>query len=245
MNERRETGENIVVLIDADNTDVDKIGNILEELSKEGKLVVKRAYGDFFNDNLKKWREKAKECRIKLELAPNYVRKKNTTDITLIVDAMELFHTGLYDTFVIVSSDSDFTSFATRMREKCVRVIGVGEKKTPLSLVDACDKFLYMEDILTEEERKTEERKAKVPCEVHQLLVEVWQKYKKEDGFAFTSTAGSYIKDSLSENFDADYYGYHHLFYLLKDFPEKYEIQSKSGKGFQHNRYRCKDKEEE
>ncbi len=238
---------NIAVLIDAENTDVYKMGDVLEKLCEEGRIAVKRAYGDFTNEALEPWFDKAKEFGIKLIFTPNYVPKKNSADITLIVEAMELLNAGLYDTFVIVSSDSDFTSIALHLREKCIKVIGIGKKKSPISLINACDSFLSLEDFLTDEERIEEEKRKKrrirVPEELHECIKKAWRDNKDEKGFAWMGKAGIYIRQEDPE-FKPQKYGYKKLMYLIRDFPELYEIQSKEDENSTQNDFYCCKEEE-
>ena len=139
--------QKIAVVIDADNTQLSKIGDVLREVSMHGRIVVKRAYGNWRKDALKNWESEIKRLAIKAVQQFDYVSGKNTTDIALVIDTIDLLHKGLYDAFVIVSSDSDYTPLAIRLHESGVYVIGVGEKKTPLSFKNSCDEFLLLENI--------------------------------------------------------------------------------------------------
>lgn len=138
----------IVVLIDADNTQCKMLGLVLQEISKYGQIVVKRAYGNWQKECLKNWGSEIKRLAIKAEQQFDYVSGKNTTDIALVIDAMELLYSEKYDGFAIVSSDSDYTPLAIKLRESGVRVIGVGERKTPEAFRNSCDKFLLLENLL-------------------------------------------------------------------------------------------------
>lgn len=261
MKERREAErKNVVVLIDADNTNVYRIESVLEEISKEGRIAVKRAYGDFTRGALKPWEEKWKKCGIKLEHVLSNVSKKNATDIALTIDAMNLYYTGKYDIFAIVSGDSDFTRLALELRENDVRVIVVGKTDSPISLINACDAFLHLEDFPTDEEREAEEEgteaalceacipeesktedapteeEGKIPPEVHGCLTEAWRKYKdkREDGFILLGAAGKLLKKRLPA-FSGKEYHFKNLTSLLEAFPEKYEVNRAE------NIYRCKE----
>lgn len=153
--------QKMVVLIDADNTQLSKIEDVLHEVSTYGRIVVKKAYGNFTKPNLKKWENKIKSLAIKAYQQYDYVAGKNTTDIAIVIDAMDLLHTGMYDAVVIVSSDSDFTPLAVRLRENGTYVIGVGEKKTPEAFCNACDNFIYLELLGAEEAKPAPAPKAK------------------------------------------------------------------------------------
>lgn len=139
--------EKMAVLIDADNTQLQKLDDVLEELSTYGRIIVKKAYGNWKKPALKNWESKIMTLAIKPEQQFDYVKEKNTSDIALVIGAMDLLHTGNYDAFVLVSSDSDFTPLAIRLREAGVYVIGVGENKTPKPFINACDDFLMIENI--------------------------------------------------------------------------------------------------
>lgn len=139
--------QRIAVVIDADNTQLSKIDDVLREISTHGRIVVKRAYGNWRKEELKNWEPEIKRLAIKAVQQFDYVAGKNATDIALVIDTIDLLHKNLYDAFVIVSSDSDYTPLAIRLHESGVYVIGVGEKKTPLSFKNSCDEFLLLENI--------------------------------------------------------------------------------------------------
>lgn len=141
--------QKIVVMIDADNTQLSKMADVLREISTHGRIVVKRAYGNWRKETLKNWENEIKRLAIKAEQQFDYVSGKNATDMALVIDAIELLHTNIYDAFVIVSSDSDYTPLAIKLHESGVYVMGVGEKKTPISFRNACDEFLFLENIST------------------------------------------------------------------------------------------------
>jgi len=144
----------IVVLIDADNTQLHKLESVIREISIHGRIVVKRAYGNWKKELLKHWEEEVKRLAIKAEQQFDYVAGKNATDMALVIDAINLLHTNLYDAFAIVSSDSDFTPLAISLHESGVYVFGVGEKKTPESFINACDEFILLENLLGPDEEK-------------------------------------------------------------------------------------------
>lgn len=142
----------IAVLIDADNTQLSKLVVMLREISTYGRIVVKRAYGNWKKDSLKNWENELKRLAIKAEQKFDYVTGKNATDIALVIDAVDLLHNGIYDTFAIIASDSDYTPIAIKLRESAVNVIGVGVKHTPESFKNACDEFIYLENLSVDSE---------------------------------------------------------------------------------------------
>ena len=135
----------LAVLIDADNAQAAVIQELLAEVSRYGTATVKRAYGDWTTLNLKSWKEVLHRMAIQPIQQFSYTSGKNSTDASLIIDAMDVLHTGAVDGFCLVSSDSDFTRLATRIREAGLVVYGFGERKTPEPFVAACDKFVYTE----------------------------------------------------------------------------------------------------
>src|SRR3954447_22339960 len=135
----------LAVLIDADNTSAKLIGEMFEELAGYGTLTVKRAYGDWTNPHLNGWRDVLLGNAISPQQQFAYTYGKNATDSALIIDAMDLLYSGNVEGFAIVSSDSDFTPLATRLRESGKRVIGVGRRTTPKAFVEACERFLFLE----------------------------------------------------------------------------------------------------
>ena len=145
---------NLAVLIDADNAQASIIQELLAEVSRYGTASVKRAYGDWTTPNLRGWKDVLHKLAIQPMQQFSYTAGKNATDSSLIIDAMDLLHSGNLDGFCLVSSDSDFTRLATRIREAGLVVYGFGEKKTPEPFVAACDKFIYTE-ILRPQETST------------------------------------------------------------------------------------------
>ena len=139
------SNEKLAVLIDADNAQASVIHDLLAEVSRYGTASVKRAYGDWTTPNLKSWKEVLHKLAIQPIQQFSYTTGKNSSDSSLIIDAMDLLHTGRLDGFCLVSSDSDFTRLATRIREAGLTVYGFGEKKTPPAFVAACDKFSFTE----------------------------------------------------------------------------------------------------
>ena len=132
------------MLIDADNTQLSKLEAVIQEISTYGRIVVKRAYGNWRKDSLKNWENELKRLAIKAQQQFDYVSGKNTTDMALVIDTLDLLHSDIYDAFVIVASDSDYTPLAIKLHESGVYVMGVGEKKTPEAFRNACDEFVIL-----------------------------------------------------------------------------------------------------
>ena len=158
MTETQEQGK-IAVLIDAENTNYKKISDIIQEVSFYGHIITKRAYGNWKNC-AEGWVRAIKNNAITPIQQFENSKGKNSSDITLVIDAMDLLYSKKYDTFVIVSSDSDFTKLATRLRESQLYVFGVGQKKTPQSFISACDDFIYIENLVDETEESSAEEDA-------------------------------------------------------------------------------------
>ncbi|WP_294431491.1 NYN domain-containing protein [uncultured Treponema sp.] len=149
--------KNIAVLIDADNTPCKKLRAILQEIAVHGHIITKRAYGDFSLNTLKNWKNELNDNAIIPVQQFAYTQGKNSSDSAMIIDAMDLLYTDKYDAIALVTSDSDFTKLATRLRESQIYVFGVGQKKTPQSFISACDDFIYIENLKDEEEETPEE----------------------------------------------------------------------------------------
>lgn len=145
MSTSTEGNAHLAVLIDADNADSAIIEGLLAEVSRFGVASVKRIYGDWTNTRLNKWKETLLAHSIQPMQQFGYTTGKNATDSAMIIDAMDLLHSGEFDGFCLVSSDSDFTRLASRLRESGKRVYGFGERKTPEAFVKACDQFIYNE----------------------------------------------------------------------------------------------------
>ncbi len=237
--------KNIALLIDADNTRLTLLESVLSEISTYGRIVVKRAYGNWKKDSLKNWESEIKRLAIRAEQQFDYVTGKNATDIALVIDAINLLHTGIYDGFVLVSSDSDFTPLAINLHESGKYVIGVGEKKTPESFRNSCDEFIFLENLSeggegqesdvprqkdkkgTKSEHAPEDVSVKA---IHRLLKIAWDKYQNDEGFVNLSAAGSYIKRAKPD-MDLRTYGYTGWVNFLEAYPKRYLIDRRQGKG--------------
>ncbi len=155
--------DKIAVLIDADNAQLTSLKAILDEISKYGRITVKKAYGDWKNPSLKNWEEELKELAIKPEQQFAYTKGKNATDIALVIDAMDLLYTHNNDAFVIVCSDADYTPLAIRLRETGAYIFGVGEDKTPAAFRNSCDNFILTKLLTDGDEKKAEKGGKEAP----------------------------------------------------------------------------------
>ncbi len=245
--------QRIVMLIDADNTQIGKLEDVIGEISTHGRIVVKRAYGNWRKDVLKNWEKELKRLAIKAEQQFDYVNGKNATDMALVIDTMNLLHKGIYDCFVIVASDSDYTPLAINLHESGVYVMGVGEKKTPEAFRNSCDEFIFLENLGRANELKLpiskendDEDDEYEPAEdydiekIHNLLKIASDKYQDDEGFVNVSSAGQFIK-RVRPDFDVRTFGYLKLPKLIEAFPDRYEIKKYQGKGtVLIIAYRCK-----
>lgn len=205
--------DKLAVLIDADNAQASVINELLEEVSRYGTASIKRAYGDWTTDHLKGWKNVLHKAAIQPIQQFAYTQGKNATDSALIIDAMDLLHSGNLNGFCIVSSDSDFTRLATRLREAGLKVYGFGERKTPDPFVKACDKFVYSE-ILRPQKQKSES-KENAPEPLRPILKRAITATANDDGWAELSAVGSIIAKN-SPSFDPRNYGYQKLGELVR-----------------------------
>lgn len=224
----------IAVLIDADNAQYSKIKLILDEISAHGHLVVKRAYGDWSSEYLKNWKNSLNELAIQPVQQFAYTTGKNATDASMIIDAMDLLYSEKFDAFALVSSDSDFTKLASRLKESEIFVFGVGEKKTPIAFRNACDDFIYTEnlgEVINKESpgQQTTQTDAHT-LQVVALLHKAWEQYQDDDGWANIASAGSFVKRSKPD-FDPRSYGATKLPEIIAQLDEHFEMTKYPGKG--------------
>ena len=212
----------LAVLIDADNTQALIVEGLLAEIAKYGVASVKRIYGDWTSTNLRSWKDKLLEFAIQPVQQFAYTTGKNATDSAMIIDAMDLLYTENLDGFCVVSSDSDFTRLAARLREDGKLVLGFGQRKTPKPFVAACDKFVYTE-ILREPESEREGKempKASTPDfradrKVENLLKSAVEDAADEFGWAYLGAVGTYVANRQPE-FDSRNFGFRKLADLIK-----------------------------
>lgn len=210
--------EKLAVLIDADNAQAAVIQELLAEVSRYGTATIKRAYGDWTTQNLKGWKEVLHKLAIQPIQQFAYTTRKNSTDASLIIDAMDVLHTGSVDGFCMVSSDSDFTRLATRIREAGLVVYGFGERKTPEPFVAACDKFIYTEILRAKpDEPKAEEVAAEVAelPKLKPMVLTALDATAREDGWSTLAALGSQLTRN-HPSFDPRNYGVAKLGELMR-----------------------------
>jgi uncharacterized LabA/DUF88 family protein len=200
-----DTTARLAVLIDADNAPPGIGAALLAEIAKYGTANVKRAYGDWTGTALRGWKEQLLAQSIQPIQQFAYTTGKNATDSALIIDAMDLLYTGRFDGFCLVSSDSDFTRLAARLRESGLTVYGFGERKTPKPFVSACDKFIYTENLQTPAVPTAAEPKSL--ASVTTLLRDAVNAASDEDGWAPLAYVGNIIVKQRPD-FDPRTYGY-------------------------------------
>ena len=207
-----ENTDKLAVLIDADNAQPSIVDSLLAEIANYGVASVKRIYGDWTAPGLKGWKEVLLQHSIQPIQQFAYTKGKNATDSAMIIDAMDLLYTGNFNGFCIVSSDSDFTKLASRIRESGLLVYGFGEQKTPSPFVSACDKFIYTEVLRVKSEEneaivKKSSNELKQDTKLVSLLRNAVQSSSDESGWAHLGSVGSNIAKQAPE-FDPRNYGY-------------------------------------
>lgn len=210
----------LAVLIDADNVPAKYAEAVLREVTVHGQPGLRRVYGDWSNDHIKGWISMATEHGLLLHQESAFVKGKNTSDIGLVIDAMDIMHQGRFDGFVLVSSDSDFTALAIRIREQGLTVIGIGEAKTPDALKNACNRFVRLENLVDEGVAQDEAKdrksggKARVD-EAAPLIKAVMDKIGSDDDWVSLSQIGQEILKDVPD-FDSRTYGERSLGKLVK-----------------------------
>jgi hypothetical protein len=229
----------LAVVIDADNVPHSNVKGMMEEIAKYGVPTFKRIYGDWTKPNLAGWKTVLLENAITPVQQYGYTTGKNATDSAMIIDTMDILYTGKVDGFCIVSSDSDFTRLAIRLRESGMKVFGFGEKKTPSPFIVACDKFVYLEilksprkaaiaDNATANLPKSNEKTFihKVDSKTLSLLAYTIDDIADEDGWAFLGDVGNLIIKKKPD-FDPRNYGFDKLTPLVKSLTKNFEIDER------------------
>lgn len=217
---------NIAVLIDGDNIPSAYVKEMMEEIAKYGNPTIKRIYGDWTNPRLGKWKNVLLENAITPIQQYGYTQGKNATDSAMIIDAMDVLYSGKVNGFCLVSSDSDFTRLATRLREAGMQVFGIGEKKTPNPFIVACDKFIYIEilknqsqnnsDSADETDSASENKNTidKITAKDIRFIAATIDDVADDDGWAFLGDVGSLLQKK-QPNFDSRNYGFQKLTPLI------------------------------
>lgn len=235
---REKNDLNLAVLIDADNIPYANIKGMLDEIAKLGLPTIKRIYGDWTKPTVSGWKPALLEHAITPIQQYSYTSGKNATDSAMIIDAMDILHSEKVDGFCLVSSDSDFTRLAIRLRESGMLVIGIGEKKTPNPFIVACDKFIYIEIIGSKKESKSSGSVPNTPVAVQQpefdvidnrfiqLIRTTIEDLSGDNDWAFLAEVGSLIMKKKPD-FDPRNYGFQKLTPLIKSLDKYFEVDER------------------
>ncbi|KRD72648.1 NYN domain-containing protein [Ensifer sp. ENS10] len=223
----------LAVLIDADNTSAKIADGLFEEVAKIGEASVRRIYGDFSGTRSKAWADVLAKHAIIPQQQFAYTTGKNASDITLVIDAMDLLHSGRFDGFCLVSSDSDFTRLAARIREQGIDVFGFGEQKTPESFRQACRRFIYTENLLPgavkDEQNAGSAAKSLQPVSAAvPLIKKILAQEETEEGWVNLGTVGKQLLN-LAPDFDPRTFGFRKLSDLIRK-TNKFEVQQAEGR---------------
>ena len=231
----------IAMLIDGDNAQAGLLSQMLVEAGRYGQVTVRRIYGDWTTSSMNSWKETLNFHAFQPIQQFRYTIGKNATDSAMIIDAMDILHASVVDGFCLVSSDSDYTRLATRIRETGIFVMGIGEKKTPKPFVNACDVFVYTENLVTEKKtviqpRKPKDGTKKVKDEKEEvdpvpLLTQAFEMAVQQDGWASLANMGNALYQ-LDPGFDPRTYGHKQLSKMMMKFKDQFEIHEKDTGGF-------------
>lgn len=226
----------IAILIDGDNAQPSLLPEMLVEAGKHGQVTVRRIYGDWTTNNMNSWKEVLNYHAFQPIQQFRYTIGKNATDSAMIIDAMDILHSGVVDGFCLVSSDSDYTRLATRIREKGVFVMGIGEKKTPKAFVNACDVFVFTENLAaekkaarqkqTQQTRKSgKKQQEKEELDPMPVLSQAFEMSVGQDGWAPLASMGQAIYQ-VDPSFDPRTYGHKQLSRMIAKLKDRFEIRT-------------------
>lgn len=236
----------LALLIDGDNAQASLLGQMLAETSKYGVVTIRRVYGDWTTPEMKSWKQALHVYALQPVQQFRYTAGKNATDSAMIIDAMDVLYTAGVDGFCLVSSDSDYTRLATRIREKNLFVMGIGKQTTPRAFVNACDVFVYTENLQAEEVAAASPEASPMPVvttpagapppesrdtPLKQLFKTAFELSVQENGWALLSVMGNKLRQ-LDPGFDPRTYGHRQLLLLVQAHPELFDIKrtKKAGK---------------
>lgn len=220
------------MLIDGDNAQPSLIEKIIAEAGKYGQVTIRRIYGDWTIPQMKSWKEILNSHAVQAIQQFTYAVGKNATDSALIIDAMDILYEGTVHGFCLVSSDSDYTRLATRIREKGLFVMGIGKRSTPRAFVNACEVFVYTENLLAEKDIPKvalpykEPSATSIPSDPLPLLKSAFDMAVQDDGWAFLGVVGEHLR-RLDPGFDQRTYGFKQLAQLIKAHENTFEISEK------------------
>jgi NYN domain-containing protein/OST-HTH/LOTUS domain-containing protein len=228
--------QRIAILIDGDNAQSSLLPQMLVETGRHGQVTVRRIYGDWTTNSMNSWKETLNYHAFQPIQQFRYTVGKNATDSAMIIDAMDILHSGVVDGFCLVSSDSDYTRLATRIRETGIFVMGIGEKKTPKAFVNACDLFVYTENLVEEKKAQQQRRspnrakkskgeeKEEVPDPMP-VLGQAFEMAVGQDGWARLDVMGNAIYQ-VDPGFDPRTYGDKQLSRMLNKLKDKFEMRT-------------------
>ena len=222
----------MALLIDADNVPARHAEAILREVKTIGEPALRRVYGDWTSDNLTGWSEKILSLGLAAQQATANTTGKNASDIQLVIDAMDILHTGHFDGFVLVSSDSDFTALASRLRENGLTVIGIGEKKTPEALTNVCNRFIFIENLISDADKQTDQGETQSLVDLnhaYQRISNAMGKIDQEDDWFNLSQVKNAIV-AAHPDFDQRSYGHAKFSSLVYALPDKLETKTQNNR---------------
>lgn len=228
----------IAMLIDGDNAQANLLSQMLVEAGRYGQVTVRRIYGDWTTNSMNSWKDTLNFHAFQPIQQFRYTIGKNATDSAMIIDAMDILHSEVVDGFCLVSSDSDYTRLATRIRETGIFVMGIGEKKTPKPFVNACDVFVYTENLVVEQKaalqprtQKGGSKKVKEETDPIPLLTQAFEMAVQQDGWASLANMGNALYQ-LDPGFDPRTYGHKQLSKMMLKFKDQFEVHEKDTGGF-------------
>lgn len=230
----------IAMLIDGDNAQAGLLSQMLVEAGRYGQVTVRRIYGDWTTTSMNSWKDTLNFHAFQPIQQFRYTIGKNATDSAMIIDAMDILHTSVVDGFCLVSSDSDYTRLATRIRETGIFVMGIGEKKTPKPFVNACDVFVYTENLAVEKKAaqqkniiNTRAKKAKGETEELDpmpILTQAFEMAVQQDGWASLANMGNALYQ-VDPSFDPRTYGHKQLSKMISKLNDRFEIRAQENGG--------------
>jgi Fe-S-cluster formation regulator IscX/YfhJ len=231
----------IAMLIDGDNAQASLLSQMLVEAGRHGQVTVRRIYGDWTTSSMNSWKDVLNFHAFQPVQQFRYTIGKNATDSAMIIDAMDILHSGVVDGFCLVSSDSDYTRLATRIRETGIFVMGIGKKNTPKPFVNACDLFVYTENLIVAKEpakqrpvqaakeKKTKDEKEE--ADPMPLLEQAFEMAMQENGWASLATMGNALYQ-LDPGFDPRTYGYKQLSKMISNLKNRFDVKTSESGGF-------------
>lgn len=230
----------LAMLIDGDNAQSSLLSQMLVEAGRHGQVTVRRIYGDWTTSNMNSWKDTLNFHAFQPIQQFRYTIGKNATDSAMIIDAMDILHSSVVDGFCLVSSDSDYTRLATRIRETGIFVMGIGEKKTPKAFVNACDVFVYTENLAAEkkalQQKQVQAKKAskkkdeKEELDPMPVLTQAFEMAVQQDGWASLANLGNALYQ-VDPGFDPRTYGHKQLSKMISKLKDRFEIRSQENGG--------------